>query len=103
MASKINNSYRRYRTRREGKKIKNTQKETTKFEYLKVGYLNIDVVNTHSLEEVRNTLECKKLTIAILAETKIRQEDDYDNLEIEGYKFFQIRQSDGDEDKQGGV
>ena len=56
----------------------------------------------HSITEVKNTLECKCLNIAILAETKIRLEDDLQDLKIDGYDYFQIRRSDENEDKQGG-
>ena len=38
-----------------------------------------------------------------MAETKIRLEDDIQDMEIDGYDYFQIRRSDENEDKQGGV
>ena len=37
----------------------------------------------------------------MIAETKIRQEKNYNDLDIEGYEYFQIR-SDEVDDKQGG-
>ena len=38
----------------------------------------------------------------MIAETKIRQEDNFHELDIEGYDYFQIQRSDEEEDKQGG-
>ena len=68
----------------------------------KIGFLNINGINDHSLIEAENTIKTQDLNIAILAETKIRLENDFEELEINGYKHFQIRRSDAQQDKQGG-
>ena len=74
----------------------------TKYNTTNIGFLNINGLTQHSLLEAQNTMTSQKLTIALLCETKIRLEEDFNDLEIQGYKHFQIRRSNALEHKNGG-
>ena len=80
----------------------NPQQSITRYTQTKIGFLNINGINEHSLIEAENTIKTKDLTIALLAETKICLEHEFEELQIKGYKHFQIRRSDAQQDKQGG-
>ena len=91
-----------HKTTRIKKIINTTIKPITRYNTTKVGFLNINGITTHSLLEAKNTMSSQKLTLALLVETKIRLEDEFNDLNIEGYTHFQIRRSDAQEDKNGG-
>ena len=79
-----------------------TENTITKYNKTTIGFLNINGITQHSLIEAENTMISKQLTIALLAETKIRIEQDFTDLHIPGYKHFQIRRSDAENQKNGG-
>ena len=80
----------------------NKQQAITRHKKTIIGFLNINGITQHSLIEAENTMRSKDLTIALLVETKICLEQDLNDLNIPGYKHFQIRRSDAEHQKQGG-
>ena len=71
-------------------------------EDLRLGLLNCDGLGTATWVDVRSTVETQRLDLVFLLETKRRDEDVNEPLEIPGYMTIEKLRSDVNEDKNGG-
>ena len=71
-------------------------------ESLCLGLINCDGLSTATWIDIKSSVETQKLDLVFILETKRREEDVKEPLDIPGYVAIEILRSNEDEDKGGG-